>query len=119
MWSTIEINVGIICACMPAIRLLLLRTFPKIIGSTQDSSNQNNSGNKNSNSHNRSIIAANLNRRKASAVPEEGRSSEEGIVYSKGFDVQYSGGRNTPTPPGKTGSEVESANVDRFDRESE
>jgi hypothetical protein len=116
MWSTIEINVGIICACMPAIRLLLLRTFPKIIGSSQDSSNPNsNSGNKNSNSHNRSIINANVNWRKASAVPEEGRSSEDGIVYSKGFDVRYSGGMNTPTPPGKTESEVELANIDRFD----
>jgi hypothetical protein len=28
-WSTIEINVGIICSCMPSIRLLLLRAFPK------------------------------------------------------------------------------------------
>jgi hypothetical protein len=93
--------------------------LPQIIGSTQDSSNPHNSGNKNSNSHNRSIIAANLNRRKASAIPEEGRSSEEGIVYSKGFDVRYSGERNSPTPPGKTGSEVELANIDRFDRESE
>jgi len=104
---------------MPAIRLLLLRTFPKFIGFTQDSSNPHNSGNKNPNSHNRSIIAANLNRRKASAIPEEGRSSEEGIVDSKGFDVRYSGERNSPTPPGKTGSEVELANIDHFDRESE
>jgi hypothetical protein len=104
---------------MPAIRLLLLRIFPNIIGSTQDSSNPNNSSNKNSNSHNRSIIAANLNRRKVSVIPEEGRSSEEGIVYSKGFDVRYSGGRNTPTPLEKTGSEMELANIDRSDRESE
>lgn len=40
-------------------------------------------------------------------------------MYSKGFGVRYSGGRNTPTPPGKTGSEVELANIDHFDRESE
>ena len=104
---------------MPAIRLLLLRTFPKFIGFTQDSSNPHNSGNKNPNSHNRSIIAANLNRRKASAIPEEGRSIEERIGYSKRFDGRYSGGRNTPTPSGKAGSEVELANIDRFDRESE
>lgn len=30
LWSTIEINVGIICACMPTLRLLLLRMFPKL-----------------------------------------------------------------------------------------
>jgi hypothetical protein len=33
-WSTIEVNVGIICACMPTMRLLLQRFFPNIIGST-------------------------------------------------------------------------------------
>ncbi|KPM37241.1 hypothetical protein AK830_g9309 [Neonectria ditissima] len=31
-WSTIEISVGIICACMPTIRLLLVRLFPRILG---------------------------------------------------------------------------------------
>ncbi|KAH6669719.1 CFEM domain-containing protein [Plectosphaerella plurivora] len=34
-WSTIEINVGIICACMPAMRLVLVRIFPRILGSTK------------------------------------------------------------------------------------
>jgi hypothetical protein len=39
-WSTIEINVGIICACMPALRLILVRLFPRALGSTQYASNQ-------------------------------------------------------------------------------
>lgn len=34
-WSTVEINVGIICACMPAMRLVLVRCFPRILGSTK------------------------------------------------------------------------------------
>ncbi|KAK7397792.1 hypothetical protein QQX98_012841 [Neonectria punicea] len=34
-WSTIEISVGIICACMPTIRLLLVRLFPRILGTPQ------------------------------------------------------------------------------------
>jgi hypothetical protein len=34
MWSTIEINVGIICACMPSLRVLLVRLFPKMLGSS-------------------------------------------------------------------------------------
>lgn len=29
-WSTIEVNVGIICACMPTLRLILLRVFPAL-----------------------------------------------------------------------------------------
>lgn len=33
-WSTIEVHVGIICACMPAIRQLLRNVFPAALGST-------------------------------------------------------------------------------------
>jgi hypothetical protein len=33
-WSTIEVHVGIICACMPAIRQLLQHVFPRTLGST-------------------------------------------------------------------------------------
>lgn len=33
-WSTIEVNVGIICASMPTLRLLLLKIFPALSGST-------------------------------------------------------------------------------------
>ncbi|KAF3356074.1 Peptidyl-prolyl cis-trans isomerase-like 4 [Verticillium dahliae VDG1] len=34
VWSTIEITVGIMCACMPAVRLLLVRFFPALAGSS-------------------------------------------------------------------------------------
>ncbi len=34
LWSTIEINVGIICTCMPTLRLMLVRAFPVLGGST-------------------------------------------------------------------------------------
>jgi hypothetical protein len=33
-WSSIELHVGIICACMPAIRQLLRNVFPSALGST-------------------------------------------------------------------------------------
>ena len=33
-WSTIEIHVGVICACMPAIRQLMRSVFPAAFGST-------------------------------------------------------------------------------------
>ncbi|KAI1877994.1 uncharacterized protein JN550_000176 [Neoarthrinium moseri] len=32
-WSTIEISIGIVCACMPAIRALLSKVFPLVFGS--------------------------------------------------------------------------------------
>lgn len=34
-WSTIEINVGIICACMPTLRLILLKFFPALSSTTR------------------------------------------------------------------------------------
>ncbi|KAF4442057.1 CFEM domain-containing [Fusarium acutatum] len=38
-WSTIEVPVGIICACMPAIRALFGIVFPKVFASTNRSKN--------------------------------------------------------------------------------
>ncbi|KAK7747570.1 hypothetical protein SLS62_009069 [Diatrype stigma] len=35
-WSTVEVPVGIICACMPAARSLFSVALPKIFGSTKD-----------------------------------------------------------------------------------
>ncbi|KAK4155837.1 hypothetical protein C8A00DRAFT_13162 [Chaetomidium leptoderma] len=32
LWSTVEINVGIMCTCMPTLRLMLVRFFPKLGG---------------------------------------------------------------------------------------
>ncbi|KAL1652907.1 hypothetical protein SLS61_004527 [Didymella pomorum] len=37
-WSNIEINVGIICACLPTVRVMLTRAFPKVLESTRGSS---------------------------------------------------------------------------------
>ncbi|CAK7213236.1 hypothetical protein SBRCBS47491_001733 [Sporothrix bragantina] len=51
-WSTIEINVGIICACLPSLRLILVHFFPRVLGSSQRSYNQyyNSGGGPNGNS---------------------------------------------------------------------
>ncbi|KAJ3490256.1 hypothetical protein NLG97_g5820 [Lecanicillium saksenae] len=34
LWSTIEINVGLMCACFPTLRLILVRMWPRVFGST-------------------------------------------------------------------------------------
>jgi hypothetical protein len=39
-WSNIEINVAIICACMPALRVIFVRMFPKLLGSTRATGQQ-------------------------------------------------------------------------------
>ncbi|CAK7201709.1 hypothetical protein SEUCBS139899_004421 [Sporothrix eucalyptigena] len=51
-WSTIEINVGIICACLPSARLILVHFFPRVLGSSQRSYNHyyNSGGGPNGNS---------------------------------------------------------------------
>lgn len=35
-WSTIEVNVGIICACMPTLRLILVKLFPALTSTTRN-----------------------------------------------------------------------------------
>ncbi|PSN58562.1 hypothetical protein BS50DRAFT_605556 [Corynespora cassiicola Philippines] len=40
MWSIIEINVGIVGACMPMFRAILARAFPRVFGSTASSPKQ-------------------------------------------------------------------------------
>lgn len=37
-WSNIEINVGIICACLPTVRVMLTRAFPKVLETTRGGS---------------------------------------------------------------------------------
>lgn len=37
-WSTIEVNVGLICACLPAFRLILARIFPRVFSSSSNAS---------------------------------------------------------------------------------
>lgn len=39
-WSNIEINVGILCSCMPTMRIIIARIFPrlKLLGSTKQCS---------------------------------------------------------------------------------
>ncbi|KAM3480429.1 hypothetical protein MY5147_001195 [Beauveria neobassiana] len=40
LWSTIEINVGLMCACLPTLRLILVRILPRVFGSTLRSASE-------------------------------------------------------------------------------
>ena len=42
-WSTIEVNVGMICTCLPTVRLILVRAWPRVF-STNSSRNKSVSG---------------------------------------------------------------------------
>lgn len=39
LWSSMEITIGMICACMPSIRVMLMRIVPGILGSTRGHTN--------------------------------------------------------------------------------
>ncbi|KAF4635577.1 hypothetical protein G7Y89_g2516 [Cudoniella acicularis] len=83
VWSTVEINVGIICVCMPNLRVLLVRAFPKFLGSS------NNSKHYLKNSH--SQMGGNI------SVNKPGKSlqgSVSGITYSQTYSVKYANQRD-------------------------
>src|SRR5690349_10264812 len=45
LWSVVELDVGIMCACMPGVASLLRRMLPSVLGSTRgDSSAKYNTG---------------------------------------------------------------------------
>ena len=70
---------------MPSIRLLLVRLFPKIFGSTLHSTH----GYYRSNSHNHSRAIASLNTSQSSKPSKPGEVPENGIQFSQSYDVQY------------------------------
>ncbi|KAL3474065.1 integral membrane protein [Aspergillus californicus] len=43
-WSVIEVDVGLFCLCMPAMRSLLGRLFPSVFGSTKGNTSAGNTG---------------------------------------------------------------------------
>ncbi|KAL1854458.1 hypothetical protein VTK73DRAFT_8740 [Phialemonium thermophilum] len=108
LWSTVELNVGYICACMPTTRLMLVRLFPILGGSTRrdyyygyNHNNRNHHNGPNSRgatagsrgvvsssrggvSHSRSVAETTV------AGPGTSTPPEGQITYQKGFTVQYS-----------------------------
>jgi hypothetical protein len=83
-WSNIEINVGIICACMPSLRVIFVRMFPKILGTTKDNTREY--GKYGSRSHNlggTSAVRSGLGR---SANTD---TDPHAITYTKTFEVQH------------------------------
>ena len=94
VWSTVEIHVGIICASMPAVRLLLVRLFPVLGDSSYDSSNYQSSGDIYGRmpriaSRNHALVELS-SRGESIPRPEYGR-----IELVRTFDVQYSDGDET------------------------
>ncbi|RFU28030.1 hypothetical protein B7463_g8306, partial [Scytalidium lignicola] len=84
-WSTVEINVGIICACMPSLRALLVRLFPKILGTTQNSKSAYYGNNS------RSYAGGNISVNRPGKSLNSGKHDRDGggIMYSQSYTVQW------------------------------
>ncbi|KAK4124112.1 hypothetical protein N657DRAFT_689720 [Parathielavia appendiculata] len=78
LWSTVEISVGIICTCMPTLRLLLVRLFPVLGGSSYGPSN----GYYQSGSHPAMPSARVRGSRSRTLVSSSGRSKLDGAQTS-------------------------------------
>jgi hypothetical protein len=79
-WSTIELNVGIMCACMPAMRVLLVRLFPKILGTSTNNSYHAKYGNNRSEDLGKSGLGKSK---------KEGTGNASVINYTTTFEVQH------------------------------
>lgn len=82
-WSNIEINVGIICACLPSLRVIFVRVFPNIFGTTQNT-NQNQYAKYGSNGQGLGGSAMKSGRHGSSKNP----SALNTITYTKSFTIQ-------------------------------
>lgn len=87
-WSFIEINVGVVCACMPTIRLALVRCFRVFRETTVRSRTGYNSHNKEL-YHRQASTRGNASRAVATSDGER-PISPHGVLCQKSFAVEYS-----------------------------
>ncbi|KAF2622047.1 hypothetical protein BU25DRAFT_452307 [Macroventuria anomochaeta] len=101
-WSNIEVNVGIICACLPTIRVILVRFFPNIMGTTKVSSQAYHA------KYGYGNGSRGLGNTAGSKVGQmSGRRGVNEITYTKTFEVQHA-----------DNDEVELMHMDEFGKTS-
>ena len=100
IWSGIEINVAIVCACLPILRAPLQAIFPRLFGRTTTSSHTATEGTAGTSGGGWSRIAAGAMRSKTDDKDVDGL--EMSAVGGKGVGLG-----KTMTPGGESGSEDE------------
>ncbi|KAI9148921.1 CFEM domain-containing protein [Paramyrothecium foliicola] len=111
MWSTIEVLVGVVCACLPAIRMVLVRAFPILGGGSSLRSKgnkyyQQDAGEPHSKITGVGVLVPRMGKQQGTVgvVTTERRDSDpeasvEGIVLHKTYEVQYSNEDETRLVP--------------------
>lgn len=92
LWSTIEINVGIITCCMPTLRLMMLRIFPRMSTTYRSTEayyakNGLSQQSRGKRSRNRTNDFSSSSEQPANSAAQ--RPNNGGIEYSRGFTVQF------------------------------
>ncbi len=83
LWSIIEINVGIICTCMPTFRLILVRLFPVLGGTSRHGYGYY------SNASNKPRSALRSHTRPGESGTTPSSSQMGSITYQKSYSVRY------------------------------
>ncbi|KAJ4141786.1 hypothetical protein NW768_001004 [Fusarium equiseti] len=91
LWSTIEIGTGVVCACLPSLRVLLVRIFPRLGGSSSRNYYQHNS-----NSFNKAIPGPSRSCSQplgssshADKTPSHLRIDPVGITCDRTYEVEF------------------------------
>ncbi|KAI5462640.1 hypothetical protein BGZ63DRAFT_403848 [Mariannaea sp. PMI_226] len=83
IWSVMEICVGIICACMPTMRLVLVRIFPRALGGSHRYYESNTSRRTGSQTRpTKTTITSNVHK-------SQQKNDESGITCHKSYTVEY------------------------------
>ncbi|KAI4671617.1 uncharacterized protein J4E78_000113 [Alternaria triticimaculans] len=88
LWSMYELHVGVICACIPTLRLIFIRAIPSVISSIQGST-QRSSANGNGSRRSRGTTQ-NLDTLRSDRGGKEGLAAEPNtITYTRTFAVRH------------------------------
>lgn len=99
-WSTIEIRVGLICACMPTIRLALARCSRVFRETTVGYSSQRKSYRSNLYYRQQSFLTdGNTSRVAATGDRKSAPVAPDGVLYQKSFAVEYAHGDDAHLVP--------------------
>lgn len=107
VWSIIEISVGIMCACLPTIRVVLVRIFPILSTSSSQRSRGNQYYEQDGNLQSR--VTRTRAQTVATVSADRPHSDEEhevetpGIIFDKTYGVQYSESGEISLVPVKPG----------------
>ncbi|KAF2847845.1 hypothetical protein T440DRAFT_455522 [Plenodomus tracheiphilus IPT5] len=94
-WSNIEVNVALVCACLPNLRLILGRFLPKVMGMSSKSGNKqmySSYGPRSERGTKGEMDSANKDLESGVKTPRD----SDTITYSKTFEVQHTDNDEIP-----------------------